>query len=98
PVAVPQEEAARLIEQQVVEMAFQLLFFQAQLLLNGANRLLEERLPIGIGQGEVLRRQPPNAPDARIDDGLFALAVGGLLAMFLQLLRLLGGERQSKGP
>ena len=45
-------------------MAFQLFPLQAQFLLHLADRLLEEALPFGIRQREVLRLQLPHAPDA----------------------------------
>src|SRR5262249_54529296 len=96
-VAVGQEEAPRLVEQEVVEVALQLLLFQPQLLLDGLHDPLEERLPGGVGQAEAVRLQAPDAAHLRIDDGLLALAVGGLLAVLLQLLRLDRGERHPDG-
>ena len=42
--------------------------------------------------------QLPDAPDLGVDDGLRPLAVGGLVAMLDQLLRLLDGERQADRP
>src|SRR5215475_8095227 len=89
-----QEEATRLIEQQVMEMRFQLAVLQAQLLPDLANGLFEELLPIGIGQREVLRGHVPDAPDLRVNERLLALAVGRLLAMFFQRFRLLNREGQ----
>ena len=97
-VAMRQEEAARLVEQQVVEVALQLLLLQPELLLDLGDRLREEPLPIGVRQREAVRLHPPDAPDARIDEGLLALAVGGLVAMLHQLLRLLGREGQADRP
>jgi hypothetical protein len=97
-VAMRQEEAPRLIDQQVIEVALQLLLLQSQLLLDLDDRLLDEPFPIGIRQRETVRPHPPDAPDARVDDGLLALAVGSLFAVLHQFFRLLGGERQTDRP
>ena len=59
---------------------------------------LDEPVPVGIRQREAVRLHPPDAPDARVDEGLLALAVGGLMAVLDQLLRLPGGERQADRP
>jgi len=41
-VAVREKEAARFVEQQVVQVALELLLFQAEFVLNGSDRVVEE--------------------------------------------------------
>ena len=93
-VAMGQKEAAWLVEEQVVEVGFQLLFLQAEFLLDLAYRLLQENVPVGIGQREAVRLQFPDAANAGIDDGLLTLAIGGLPAQLFQRLGLRRSERQ----
>src|SRR5262249_47768449 len=92
------EEAPLLVEQQVVEVALQLLAFQPQLLLDLADDLLDDPVPVGVLEPEAVRLDPPDAADLGVDEGLLALAVGGLMTVLDQVPGRPGGERQSDRP
>ena len=95
-VAVGQEEAPRLVEQQVVEVASQLLLLQAR-----ARPGPCRRSPRGTRSqsGFVSENRSGSSRQTRRTLGstrvFVALAVGGLIAVLVQLLRLPGGEGQA---
>ena len=95
PIAVRQKEAARFVEQQVIQMAGQLLLGQTQVLLHSLHRLGQELVPLGIGQTELVRHELPGFADFGIDKGFRALAVGRRFTEFLELFRLLRRKRKT---
>ena len=97
-VAMGQEEAPLLVEQQVVEVALELLALQPELFLDLADDLLDDPVPVGVLEAEAVRLHPPDAADLRVDEGLLALAVGGLMTVLDQLFRRPRGERQPDRP
>src|SRR5262245_18632617 len=78
-------------------MAFEFLLLQAEFLLNGADGVLKELRPFGIGEREPVRIALPHAPNARIDERLLSLSVGRGFAVRLEFLRLRRRQRQSDG-
>ena len=97
-VAMGQEEAPFLVEQQVVQVALELLALQPELFLDLADDLLDDPVPVGVLEAEAVRLHPPDAADLRVDEGLLALAVGGLMTVLDQLFRCPRGERQPDRP
>ncbi len=73
-------------------MALELLALQSEILLDPGNDALDDRLPLGVLEREAVRLHPPDAPDARVDEGLLPFAVGGLMTMLDQFLRRAGGQ------
>lgn len=97
-VAVWQEETARFVEQQVVEVALELLLLQTEFVLNGFDRVTKELRPFGIREREPIGIELPHAPDARIHEGRLALSVRSLFTVGLQFLRLMRRAGQTDRP
>ena len=94
-ITMRQKEAPFFVKQQVVQVGFELLILQSQFGLDESHHAPHGHSPIGIRQRKLIRREPPHAPHAGIDERRFPLAIRSLLASPNQLLRLDRTQRQT---
>ena len=88
------EEAAFLVDQQLVQLVLDLLR-DAKFLPDRLDDARDKRFPGGVPQRKLLRLQLPHAADFGVDDGLFPAAVRGLRGLLDQPFRLRGRHGHS---
>ena len=94
PVAVRQEEASLLVEQQLVQVGGEPALIEPQALLHLVDDRLDQGIPLRVGQLELRRVHLPDPAHVRVDQRLRPLAVGRLPALPYQGAGLALRQRQ----